>query len=327
VFAEGELFFVRPIVFKVEFGVTTDTVFLNDFYVGLPDLPVIGTLKVGQLKPPFSLERLTSGLDTPFMERAAPVDAFAPGYLAGLSVANAGFDGRMTGALGWFVDGTDDDAGDASDSLSRIIGRVTWLPHDGTSSGSPGLLHLGLSGSYVFSATEGIRYRSRPESHLAPILVDTGDIDARTAGVLGLEVVAAKGPLSVRAEGILARVDADGGGAPTFWGLYVAGGWLLTGETRSYDRRSGVFRPVVPRRPFSIRRGHPGAWEWGVRWSYLDLDDGEVRGGRMGILSTGLNWYLDRHWRVTLEYGFTRLQGRADDGDLHTVQSRIQVRF
>jgi phosphate-selective porin OprO/OprP len=327
VFAEGELFFLRPIIFKVEFGVTTDSVFLNDFYVGLRDLPVLGTLKVGHLKPPFSLERLTSGLDTPFMERAAPVDAFAPGYLAGLSVQNDGFDGRMTGALGWFVDGAGDDTGDASDSVSRIIGRVTWLPYDDRSSASARLVHLGFSASHVFSASDGVRYRSRPESHLAPIFVDTGDIEADTASVWGLEAVAVNGPFSVRAEGLLARVDADRGDALIFWGFYLAGGWMLTGESRPYDRRTGLFRPVAPRQPFSFRRGQPGAWEWGVRWSYVDLDDGGVRGGRMGILSTGLNWYLDRHWRVTLEYGFTRLQGRGDDGDLHTVQSRIQVRF
>jgi phosphate-selective porin OprO/OprP len=233
----------------------------------------------------------------------------------------------MTAALGWFVDGTGDDAGDASDSQSRIVGRVTWLPYDDRSSASPRLLHLGLSGSYVFSASEGIRYRSRPESHLAPILVDTGEIGADTASVGGLEAVAVRGPVSVRAEGLLARVDADRGGALTFWGFYLAAGWMLTGESRPYDRRTGVFRPVVPRQPFSIRRRQLGAWEWGVRWSYVDLDDGDVRGGRMGILGTGLSWYLDRHWRVTIEYGFTRLQGRGDDGDLHTLQGRIQVRF
>jgi hypothetical protein len=47
----------------------------------------------------------------------------------------------------------------------------------------------------------------------------------------------------------------------------------------------------------------------------------------MGILSTGVNWYLDRHWRMTVEYLYTRVDGPSGDGRLHTLQSRLQLRF
>src|SRR5262249_271652 len=106
---EGELYLFRPIDYKLEFGVTHESVYLNDFCVGLRDVPVIGTLKVGQMKPPFSLDRLTSSLDTTFMERASPVDAFAPGYLAGALVQNHFLGDRLTVAAGWFSSGTGDD--------------------------------------------------------------------------------------------------------------------------------------------------------------------------------------------------------------------------
>jgi phosphate-selective porin OprO/OprP len=327
VFTDGEVFFIRPILFKVEFGVTKDSVYLNDFYLGLRDLPVVGTLKAGHVKPPFSLERLTSGFDTVFMERAAPVDAFAPGYLAGVSVENHDPGRRLTGALGWFVDGAGDDTGDASDSLSRIIGRTTWRPYDDDALGVSRLANVGLSVSYVISSSEDIRYKARPESHLAPVLVDTGDIDARTAGLVGIEAAVVHGPFSLQGEGIVAVVAPHGGDPRTFWGVYLTGSWFLTGESRPYERRTGVFSTVAPRAPFSIRGRRPGAWEWTLRWSYVDLDDGDVRGGRMGILSTGLNWHLNRHWRVTLDYGFTRADGPAGEGNLHTFQSRVQLRF
>jgi phosphate-selective porin OprO/OprP len=327
VFTEGEIYIVRPIAFKLEFGVAKDSFFLNDFYLGLRDLPVVGTLRAGQMQAPFSLDRVTSSLDTTFMERAAPVDALAPGYLAGVSIQNHSLDHRVTGALGWFSDGTGSDTGDASGSLSRLIGRVTWRPYDDGSPVSPRLVHLGFGGSHVFSSSESIRYRSRPESHLAPYLVDTGAIDAQMAGLVGLEAAAVHGPFSLQGEGILAFVNPEDGDSLTFSGLYLSGSWLLTGESRPYDRRTGVFSAVVPRAPFSIRTGRPGAWEWKVRWSLTDLDDDRVRGGRMGILSTGLNWYLDRQWRVTVEYLYTRADGPAGDGRLHTVQSRVQLRF
>jgi phosphate-selective porin OprO/OprP len=189
------------------------------------------------------------------------------------------------------------------------------------------MVHLGLSGSHVFSSSGRVRYQSRPESHLAPYLVDTGEIDAKMAGLVGLEAAIVQGPFSVQGEGILALVDPDGRDPLMFWGFYLAGSWFLTGESRPYDRRTGVFSAVVPREPFSIRNARPGAWEWAVRWSSVDLDDGQVRGGRMGILSTGLNWYLDRHWRVSVEYLLTRVDGPAGEGALHTVQSRVQLRF
>jgi len=261
-FTEGEFFFFRPIAFKVEFGVTKESLFLDDFYLGLRDLPVVGTLKVGQMQPPFSLDRLTSSLDTTFMERAAPVDAFAPGYLAGVSVQNHSVEARGAGALGWFSEGTGDDTGDASGGLSRLIGRVTWCPYDDASLALPRLVHLGLSGSHVFSPSGSIRYRSRPESHLAPYLVNTGEIDAQMAGLLGLEAAVVHGPFSVQGKGILAFVDPDGSDPLMLWGFYLTGSWFLTGESRPYDRRTGVFSAVVPREPFSIRNGRPGAWEW-----------------------------------------------------------------
>jgi phosphate-selective porin OprO/OprP len=326
-FTEGEFFLVRPIDYRLEFGIANESVYLNDFYLGLHDLPVVGTLRVGQMKPPFSLDRLTSSLDTTFMERASPVDAFAPGYLAGVLVQNHGLDGRLTGAIGWFSDGTGDDSGDASESLSRVVGRVTWLPQDDESSGVRRLVHLGLSGSYVFSPSETIRYRSRPESHLAPYLVDTGDIDAQSSGLIGLEAAVVHGPFTLQGEGIVALVDPQSGRGQAFWGVNVFGSWFLTGESRPYDRQTGVFTAVVPRKPFSFQTWGPGAWELKLRWSYTDLDDGPVHGGRMGILSAGVNWYLDGHWRMTVEYLFTHTDGPSGDGTLHILQSRLQLRF
>jgi len=324
---EGELFLFRPIDYKLEFGVTHESVYLNDFYLGLRDLPVIGTLRVGQMKPPFSLDRLTSSLDTTFMERASPVDAFAPGYLAGALVQNHFVGDRLTAAAGWFSSGTGDDTGDASDGLSRFVGRITWLPYDDESSRGRNLVHLGVSGSYVFSPSDSIRYRSRPESHLAPYLVDTGDIDAHTASLVGLEAAVVHGPFSLQGEGIVALVDPRSGPHLAFWGFDLSGSWFLTGESRPYDRQTGVFSTVVPREPFSFQTWRPGAWELKLGWSYTDLDDGPVHGGRMGILGAGVNWYLDRHWRMTVEYLYTRADGPSGDGALHIFQSRLQLRF
>ena len=45
-----------------------------------------------------------------------------------------------------------------------------------------------------------MRYRSRPESYLAPHLIDTGNIDASGSGGVGGEAAYVKGRFSVQGE-------------------------------------------------------------------------------------------------------------------------------
>jgi phosphate-selective porin OprO/OprP len=324
--ATGVLSLAVPVGFKLDLGVTGDSVFLNDWFLEVRDVPWLGDLKVGQVKAPFSLEELTSAADTTFMERAAAVEAFAPGYRAGVLVQTQGLGGRATGALGWFSDGTAEDTGDASESLSRVTGRVTWLPYEDTA-GPRRLVHLGLSASDVLSPGGQIRYRSRPESHRAPRVVDTGDIDASHAVELGLEGALVHGPFSLQSEAIFALVEPRAGNRLRFFGYYVYGSWFLTGESRPYDPTTGVFSRVLPHGAFSPREGRLGAWEWGVRWSSLDLSDGPVRGGRLGIFSTVVNWYVSPMLRVTFEYLFAEADQGSADGRFHALQSRVQLRF
>lgn len=45
-----------------------------------------------------------------------------------------------------------------------------------------------------------------------------------------------------------------------------------------------------------------GAWQIGVRFSYLALDDKAVQGGRVYDWTAGLNWYLNPNVKVQLNY-------------------------
>src|SRR5262249_28734381 len=45
-----------------------------------------------------------------------------------------------------------------------------------------------------------------------------------------------------------------------------------------------------------------GAWEVATRLSYLNLNDGPVRGGVMTGLALNLNWYLNRLVKIQFEY-------------------------
>src|SRR4029079_7696974 len=98
-----------------------------------------------------------------------------------------------------------------------------WLP----------FVHLGLAANYTFAGADHIRYQSRPESFLAPITVDTGALAARRAFVPGAEFAARRGPLSRQGEYLHVFVAQA---TDNFNGLYLAAAYLLTGETRPYDR-------------------------------------------------------------------------------------------
>src|SRR5262249_23457409 len=148
----------------------------------------------------------------------------------------------------------------------------------------PSFIHLGISASYVSSDNEQVQYKSRPESFLAPKLVNTGDLDAHNAFPLGLELAAERGPFSVQGEFLGSAVNAPQLGNPLFAGGYGAVSYLLTGESRPYDRRRGVFGHLDPATPVSLSHWTAGAWEVAARCSYLDLSEGAVDGGRMAVV-------------------------------------------
>jgi phosphate-selective porin OprO and OprP len=320
----GELVFGLPIQYAVELELAKDRFFLTELALGMRGLPWIGSLSIGQFKPYVTLDSATPARSLTFMERAAAVQAFAPEEKAGIQIGNQALEGRLTWKLGWFADSTATDSGDATESPTRVVGRLTWLPV--ADDASRRLVHLGISGSYIFSSRDEVRYRTRPESHLAPYLADTGPIKADNAYVVALEAALVSGPLSLQGEYLQSVVQEVSGPPLQFRGFYLFASWFLTGESRPYDRARGAFGWLTPRRSVGFHDGGLGAWEVAVRYSYLDLDDGAVGGGRMGLTTLALNWYLTRNVRLSANYVATDVMG-SGGGWLHALQGRVQLAF
>src|SRR5262249_4542059 len=151
---------------------------------------------------------------------------------------------------------------------------------------------------------------------------DTENIEASSAFVLGVEAAGRRGPLSFQGEYLQAFVDRA---SVSFPGLYLTVAYLLTGEVRPYDREAAVFGQLVPARPMDLRAGRFGAGEVAARWSWVDLDDGPVDGGRMHVLGAGLNWYWNRWVRWQAGYELALVDGGRLDGRLHVFQGRFQL--
>jgi phosphate-selective porin OprO/OprP len=271
------------------------------------NIPYVGTLRVGHFKEFASLEELTSDNDTMFIERALP-NLFAPSRNVGVGLTNAFLDKRMTASLGAFRNTNDQGVGGGDDNWA-VTARVTGLPYyysvKTERADKLQLVHVGAWTTY--RETDGsLRFRARPENHLAPRYLDTfgmiGTADSQTE--FGVELASIYGPFTAQAEYMFDSIDRDGADSAMMQGAYLQAGYILTGEHRTYKNQQGVLDKVTPAKNFQISGdgGGAGAWELAMRWSWLDFDDENVTGGSQNDLTAGVNWYLNPNMRISFNY-------------------------
>jgi phosphate-selective porin OprO/OprP len=235
----------------------------------------------------------------------------------GVVLNGMGFGGRMTWAAGVFNNWIDSEES-FDDTANQFVGRVTSVPF--TSADESNLVHLGFGVRHT-DAKQGIRYQTEPEFNQSPTFVDTGLLTASNALTYNLEAYWRKGPYWLGFEHIRSDVDSPEIGNPSFDGYHISASWALTGEMRSYRKRSGSFDPLPVAK--SVNQGGWGAWELAARYSSLDLSDGLVDGGDMDITSVGLNWWLTRVAQFSLNYRYITLDQGGIEGDSSGITSRI----
>lgn len=239
-------------------------------------------LIVGHQQTPNSLDAVTSDLTLVFLERSAFATAFTPSKRVG---ASAHLWGERWGLRAGLFGETDDAAQDGvrSEAWSANARASTDLL------AGDDALHVGVSAYYAEPGpTTPFRITQRPETNRAPAVLDTGAFAAGRGAFVGGEIGYGAGPLTVQAEG--GFLDFAGATrTPRFHGYSAQAAWRLTGEPRPYDARSGVFGRVTPRRP--IDAGGRGAFEVGLRASYVDLTDAAVAGGALTTYGVAINWY------------------------------------
>ncbi len=336
--ASGRLF--KSVDFKLEFDFANSGD-VQDNWIRFKPIPYLGLLQIGHFKEPFSLESQGSINHRTFMESPLPTQAFSPGRNLGLMLFNQVLGNRVTWEVGAFYNiGSFSTVGNAKDKIlaangyditARIVGRP-WYSTDGRQ-----LLHLGLSYNYGFrdgdprDSDDRIQIRTRPETRLTDDrLADTGQFIGSRINKINAELAAVVGPFSLQGEWYYDNVDTAGQDL-AFWGYYLQGSAVLTGENRGYDTLRGIFTGITPKRSFNPLHGEWGAWELAGRLSYLDLNDGFIKGGEELNLTAGLNGYLRSNVRVMFNYTRAKLENRRDplveSGWANIVQARFQFFF
>ena len=294
--------------------------------------------RIGAYPPAASLEDSTSAGDTIFLERNAPAEA---------QRSIAGGDGRdaasilytgdnLFGSLSYTGGKVADGIG-SYDEQTAGLGRISYLFDEGAFK-----FLIGANGTYVFSPAKGsaspgakqnFSISAPPEltfdssgyftqsaaNSVATTtsdlkLVNTGNINASHVEQWGVEGVAEFGSLYTQAGYFDYKIDRRASvlSDPNFTGWYAQASWVLTGETRDYNKANGAFSAPKPDAPLG-ENGSWGAWELAARYSDLDLNyhEGEVghktpsdgvRGGNQKILTLGLNWYPNSVIRFDFDY-------------------------
>jgi len=316
-FIEGGL--ASQVKYKIEMDLAGGRVAFTDVFISLERLPGVGTLRVGHQKEPFSLEELTSSRFITFMERALP-NVFAPARNTGLLFYNAVLQERVTWGAGAFreADSSGNSIGSGGWNITARLTGLPWYQEKGRY-----LFHVGAAYTRKDPLDGVVRFRQRPEVRISPDLVDTKALEADGVNIVGLESALVVGPFSLQGEYMSVGVDRPVGGSLRFQGYYVYASVFLTGEHRAYKKASGAFDRTKPRRNFREEGGW-GAWELAVRFSGLDLTDGDVQGGVLQDWTVGLNWYLNDHTRWMFNYVNAR---RKDVGTANYFMTRFQVDF
>jgi phosphate-selective porin OprO/OprP len=222
-------------------------------------------------------------------------------------MAGSLFNDRVSLAGGAFNNWLDKDQPNSfSDNATQFVSRATWVPSHSKNEST--LLHLGMGLRHTDSK-EGFKTQSGPEFNRAPDYIETGLLNPDDAMTYQAEVSLRSGPFWLHGEYVRTDLDDTELGDPSMDGYHVTASWIMTGEVRPYNKRSGLFRPIPIAR--TVEQNGWGAWEISTRFSTLDMNEvPDAQGldaGEMDIWSVGINWWLTPRMNANINYRYIDL--------------------
>ena len=338
---EATVFRAYDIRLMTDFG--EGRVVIQDAHLDVSHIPQL-RLRAGKFKPPVGLERLQSATSLLFVERALPTN-LVPNRDIGIQLYGELARGVVSYAGGVFNGVPDGGSADLdSDGHKDWAGRLFLQPFRNTELGLLRGLGVGVAATRgrqtgVVGSTGLAGYRSPGQQSFFAYRADASAAGTTVADGrrtrLSPQGWLYHGPFGVIGEYVSARQQVRRGETRETlenraW--QAAGSWVLTGEDAS-------FNGVRPRQIFDPRAKTWGALELVARRSELRVDDDAFplfadpgrAAGEARAWGVGLNWYLNRNVKLSLDYDRTSYDGGAADGaDRETEQAlftRIQLAF
>lgn len=311
-------------------------------------------VRVGKFKPPVGLERLQSGADLEFVERAFPTN-LVPNRDVGVQVTGDVLNGTLNYAVGVFngvIDGGsgDNDANSDKDYAVRLFAEPFKNREDSSFRGLGVGIALSAGDQSGSAATSNLPRFLTPGQQAFFSYAATTAATATSPSVPGAFADGAReriapqfyfynGPFGLLGEYVQSNQEVSRAGSKTdvkntAWQL--AASYVVTGEDAS-------FRGVNPRKPFQWGQGSWGAFELAARVSKLKVDDDVFEGNATTRLANprssareatdygiGLNWYFNRFSKLMINYDQTKFKDGAAVGDRDTEKvlfTRFQVGY
>lgn len=316
--ARGKIFFKQPwqYLISVEYKGFDRDEGVHPF--GFTDLMFtipagkIGSFSVGKLKETFVYEMVGDAANLPQTERM--LSPFFASRNTGVRWSKPAINDRMTFSAGYFnnfiMSGTS-----FAEGANTVTARVTGLPiykEDGHH-----FIHLAASMRYLEAQNGVLRFKGKDESNVSSNYIDTKDFTAKNALSFGFEELMNYNNFSLLGEYVFTNANTPGPNKH-FDGFYIEGSWVISGETRPYDKKAAYARRVKP-------NGKGGAWEIVSRVSNLNFDSYDIDGGKMLKLYEGLNWWATQYWRLSVGYGFSNLdKNNLNNGTTNSIICRLQ---
>jgi phosphate-selective porin OprO and OprP len=299
-------YFVRP-----DFG--QGSVILYDAYAQLNYIPHFA-IRAGKFKPGVGLERLQSDDDTSFIERGLPT-LLVPSRAIGFQISGDLVDHRIGYQLGVFNPVPDNSLSDTSPSNARdYTARIFATPFQPEHNLFSGLgVGLGTQGGNM----DGVAlpaYKTVGQNTF--ITFNSGVISAGHRTSLAPQAFYYLGPFGLLAEYTVTEEEFQKAALRqdiAFRSWQVQASYILTGEKKSFGSPN-------PRHPFSLADHGWGAWELAARTGDFSVDKGLFNYGFASLTSSpsfarewlgGVNWYLNRIFRISVDYGHTNFFGGA----------------
>ncbi len=275
-------------------------------------------VRAGKFKAPFGVERLQSGSALLFIERALPT-GLAPNRDVGVQVHGELAGGTVAYAMGVFNGVADGGSADADSNNGKDLGGRLWLQPLRRGQ-SRKLRNLGFGVAVTHGRQEGTlpSYKSGGQLTFFGYGTGVGASGVRTR--ISPQAVWSLGPVAVLGEWVTSSQGVRHSATATSLKLthqawQVALALALTGE----DTRLGS---VTPARAFDPGHGW-GALELAGRLNGFEVDADTFAAGLADrarsaqsarALGVGLNWYLNRHVKYSVDFERTTFAGGATAG-------------
>jgi phosphate-selective porin OprO and OprP len=316
--------------FRPDFG--QGSVIIYDAYAQFNYIPHF-SIRAGKFKPPVGLERLQSDDDTTFIERGLPT-LLVPSRAIGFQIAGDLIDHRLGYQIGVFNPVPDNSLADTSTANSRdYTARLLTTPFQPNENFVSGLgFGLGAQGGNV----DGVAlpaYKTVGQNTFFNFASGVVSAGHRTS-------VAPQAFYYLGAFGLLAEdtVTEEGFQKATvrrdvaFRSWQIQASYVLTGEKKSFGSPN-------PKHPFAPFDHGWGAWEIALRTGDFRVDPALFAAGFASLTSSpnfarewvaGVNWYLNRIFRISVDYGHTNFLGGAVGADRaaeRVILARFQLNF